>query len=214
MSFAGRSHDDRASRRNGCGGSPRPRPAGPSACPPAATGPSAARLLAVPARARSREGRSGGGASPARERWTPPAGGQPGSQLETRWGSASGALEGQVGQKAHTGGEHQVLAGWPFQNILEPVLERLVSLGGDPVDGALGAPSLPGGLDRLDPSGRMQLLDGPVEGAGPALGVVLVPLVHQPLHLVRVEGALAEQGEGGQGDHPLGRSGYALRHIA
>ena len=144
-----------------------------------------------------------------------PAGGELGPQLDDAVGEGvDGAIQGQVGEQPHCGGEDQMLAGRALQDVLEPVLERLVPLGGDPVDGPLRPPPLPGGLDRLDPPGRLELLDGPVEGAGPALGVVLVPLVHQPLHLVGVERAFAEQGEGGQGDHPMRRTLDALRHIA
>jgi hypothetical protein len=120
----------------------------------------------------------------------------------------------EVGEEADTGGEHQVLAGRLLQDVLEPVLERLVPLWGHPIHGPLGATSLAGRLRGLDPAGRLELLDGPVEGAHLALGIVLPPVVHQPLHLVRVEGALGEQGERGQGDGPLRRSAYALRHIA
>jgi hypothetical protein len=143
------------------------------------------------------------------------AGGQLGAELHSPvLESIQGAVQGEVGQEADTGGEHQVFAGRPLQDVLEPILERLVPLRGDPVHGPLGATSLAGRLRRLDPAGRLELLDGPVEGPHLALGVVLAPVVHQPLHLVRVEGLLGEQGERGQGDGPLGRPVDACRHIA
>src|ERR1035437_11085255 len=72
----------------------------------------------------------------------------------------------------------------------------------------------PGGLCGLDPPGRLELLDGPVEGTHLALGIVLAPLMYQPLHLVRVKGPLGEQGERGQSDGPLRWPSYARRHIA
>ena len=56
------------------------------------------------------------------------AGGQLGAELDDPvLERVDGAILGQVGEHADGGGEDQVLAGRPLQDVLEPVLERLVA---------------------------------------------------------------------------------------
>ena len=123
-----------------------------------------------------------------------------------------GALLGDVAEEADSDAEHGRLVDRRREQIGEPVLELLAALRRDPVDGALRSPALAARLDRLDVSGRLELLDRPVEGAGLAHCVRLVALLEQALDLVRMAGLLAEQAERGQGHHVLGLS--ADFHIA
>src|SRR4029077_6438225 len=76
------------------------------------------------------------------------------------------ALLRDVPEEAYGDAEHGRLVDGRREQVGEPVLELLAPLGRYPVDGALRSPALTARLDRLDIPGRLQLLDGPVEGAG------------------------------------------------
>ena len=101
---------------------------------------------------------------------------------------------GDQRQERQGRGELRVFVAGRRQHVQQPVVGGLPALRGEPIHRALGAPTLPGGLHRLDESGRDQALDHRVER--PALDVdhlTLAPPVVDPLHLVGVHRAFREQ---------------------
>src|SRR3984893_780043 len=128
-----------------------------------------------------------------------------------------GPLLGDVAEETDRDPEDRGLVDRGREEIGEPVLELLTPFRRDAVDRALRSPALAAGLDRLDVTRRLQVLDGPVEGAGLAHRVRLVAVSEEALDLVGMAGLLAEQAEGGQRHHVLGLSAHlhiALRTIA
>jgi len=97
-----------------------------------------------------------------------------------------GAVLGKVGEEPHRGGNTRCSwAGSP--GCPGPVLERLVPVGGDPVHGPLRATALVG-VSAGSISRRPGARRWPGRGRNLALGIVLTPVVHEPLHLIGMEG--------------------------